>query len=280
MATPPWKVEELRTRIGIPAIDESDARKIVNTASDIIYSDQGRAQQVMQTRQFRQWIMSPGSAKLLIHGDFDDMANTSPFSVLAATVLQAFRTSPQIISMAFFCGQHLVKNEHYGGIAMICSFIAQLLRQFPSHMIPAPREISINEIGTLDISGLCDFFVYIIGQLPSNMTVFCIIDGIDLYEREEYIDDMGKVVLTFLDLVSHGKMANMKLLLLSPRPMREVRQAFDDEPETLLHMHQLPIMEDIIAPGRIHELTHPWTIAAHAINRKPAFDHEVEAQHQ
>ncbi|KAI5803960.1 hypothetical protein DFH27DRAFT_553478 [Peziza echinospora] len=60
---------------------------------------------------------------------------------------------------------------------------------------------------------------------------------------------MDEVVISLIDLVEEsdrerGKGATFKLLLTSPWPTVEVRQAFDQVPETLLHMAQLPLLED------------------------------------
>jgi hypothetical protein len=78
--------------------------------------------------------------------------------------------------------------------------------------------------------------------------VFCFIDGIDQSERDEHLQDMGKVVLSLLDLIKDGSVASFKMSLTSPRPTRSVREAFDVQAGTLLHMQRLPVAEDWVAP--------------------------------
>lgn len=240
-----WTPRDLWMRLNIPNLDEVDLQKVLNSASDVIYSDRGRAQQMIQTRHFRNWMLTSTSSKLLVHGDFDTTSKISPFSILAATMTQGFRTSPNIISLVFFCGQHLYNDEYHGGSVMIRSLIAQLLRQFPSPNIYPLSDTSTLDIETSNIPHLCTLFVHLIHQLPPNITIFCIIDGINEYEREEYLHGMDDVVLTLLDVVERGR-ASFKALILSPRPTLEVRKVFEGEREEngVLHMQRLPVVED------------------------------------
>jgi hypothetical protein len=242
---------DLWLRLQIPNIDESDLQKALNSASDIIFSDRGRAQQVIQTRHFRDWMLSLTSAKLLIHGDFDDMGKTSPLSIFIATVSQGFRTAPGVLSLVFFCSYHLWRDEHHGGSAMIRSLLAQLLRQFPFSNINPPADVLPYDGETASIDQLCKLFTYLVRQLPPRTTIFCLIDGINEYEREEYIHGMDEVVFSLMGLVDEGSKARFKLLLTSPRPTVQVRKAFDQEMDTLLHMQQLPVVEECVESERI-----------------------------
>ncbi|KAI8625204.1 hypothetical protein F5Y19DRAFT_451396 [Xylariaceae sp. FL1651] len=88
------------------------------------------------------------------------------------------------------------------------------------------------------------------------MTVFCLVDGINEYESEEYLHGMDAVVMALLGLVDESTApgrAKFKLLLMSPRPTVEVRQVFDQHSGTLLHMAQMPMLEEGVSFGRIQE---------------------------
>lgn len=119
---------------------------------------------------------------------------------------------------------------------MIQSLIAQLLRQFPYPTISPSLDLSIHGVERASLEQLGILFLYLIRQLPFCKTVFCFIDGINEYEREEYLQTMDLVVVTLLDLFSDGSRAHFTLLLMSPRPTTIVRQEFDDEVGVLLHM--------------------------------------------
>ncbi|TRX87794.1 hypothetical protein FHL15_011316 [Xylaria flabelliformis] len=243
---PPWAPRELWLRLHIPNFDETDLQYILHNAGETIFEDRDRAEQVLATQHFRAWIVSPGSAKLLVHGDFADTAAAnrpvSPFSVLCATVVKALRLSVaegKTISLVFFCGRHLVDDEYNGGGAMIRSLIAQLLRQFPPVSIESDPRVVMQEVERGDVTQLCALFVYLVRRLPARMTVFCLIDGINQYENEQFLHTMDEVVLALLRLVNEGTTspwrAKFKLLLMSPQPTVEVRQVFN-ESGSLLHM--------------------------------------------
>lgn len=249
-----WTPRDLWLRVGIPNIDEADLQKVLNRAADIDFSDRGRAQQMISTQHFRHWMLTHNSAKLLVHGDFENTSRTSPFSILAATVTQGFRSSPGIINLVFFCGQHLLDEEHHGGKAMIRSLIAQLLRQYPFPAIAPPSGMSMEDIHSANIKQLCTLFTFLIQQLSPQTTIFCLIDSINEYEREEYIHGMDDVIYAMLGLVGGNSRASFKLLLLSPRPTVEVRKAFDGEDGTLLHMQQLPVIEDVVGAAQLQEM--------------------------
>ena len=65
--------------------------------------------------------------------------------------------------------------------------------------------------------------------------MFCFIDGINEYEREEYLHTMDKVIFSLIELIREGSAAHFKLLLTSSQPTEDVRNVFDER-GTLLHI--------------------------------------------
>ncbi|RYP66421.1 hypothetical protein DL771_007830 [Monosporascus sp. 5C6A] len=262
---PPWTPRELWSHLHIPNLDETDLQRVLRSAGETILEDRGRAEQVVATPHFRAWIVSPGSAKLLVHGDFDGTAAAnrpvSPFSVLCATLVKALRLSSSggtTISLVFFCGCHLAYDEYRGGRGMIRSLVAQLLRQFPVGTIEPDSGVAMEEVERGNVAQLCRLFVYLVRQLPARTTAFCLIDGINEYESEEYLHGMDAVVMALLGLVDEtgdgqSGRAKFKLLLMSPQPTVEVRQVFDQKPGAVLHMAQLPMLEVGLSFVRLQE---------------------------
>ena len=95
---------ELWSRLQIPNLDETDLQHIASRAEEILHQDRERAQRVVTTRLFLNWINSTGSAKLLLHGDFRMAEDLSPFSSLCAILTYTFRESGRFVSLVFFCG--------------------------------------------------------------------------------------------------------------------------------------------------------------------------------
>lgn len=254
-----WTPRELWSHLCIPNLDEMDLERALCSAGDIILEDRGRAEQVLSTPDFGRWISSPGAAKLLVHGEFDSTGAAdrpvSPFSVLCATMVKSLRLRAAV-SLVFFCGCHLAYDEHRGSRAMIRSLLAQLLRQFPATHVEADPRVGVPELGRASEAQLCGLFARLVRQLPPGTPVFCLIDGINAYESELFLDGMDTVVLALLGLVDESLAAgrvNFKLLLTSPQPTVEVRKAFDQEPGTLLYTAQLPVPEGSVGLERFQE---------------------------
>ncbi|KAF6807172.1 hypothetical protein CSOJ01_08360 [Colletotrichum sojae] len=242
-----WSPTDIRTRLRIPNIDDEDLQHVAEHTELLLHEDRGRTQQVLAMRHFRSWIGARGSARLLVHGDFrTPPLEISPLSVVCALLTHTFRSSPGFIGLVFFCGRHLAWDEHRGGAAMIRSLIAQLLRQYSFAAVQSDPWISLQELEGGDVEVLCHVFALLVRQLPSNTVVACLIDGICLYETEEYLSEMDVVVMSLLNLVGQSApdRASFKLLITSPLPTLEVRKVFDPEPDALLHMQTLPLLGD------------------------------------
>ena len=227
--------------------DNIDMNYVRETEGEIVPEERATAEQVITTRHFRRWINRAGNAKLLVHGDFDSEEDTSPLSIVCFTITFLFRqwTSRGIISLVFFCGRHM--EWYKGGKGMIISFLSQLMRQFPFPTIQPGFEVSGEILKGCSVEDLCQLFESLVRQLPQSTTIFCLLDGIDRYERKGYMKGMESVVWCLLKLVERppGDMgARVKLLLTSPQPTSGVRLAFEDDPDTLLHAADLPVELD------------------------------------
>ncbi|KAK1637798.1 hypothetical protein BDP81DRAFT_347230 [Colletotrichum phormii] len=252
-----WLPRDILVRLRITNIDEEDLRHVAESTELVLHEDRGRAQHILGTSQFRNWMASNHSAKLLIHGDFRSSMDISPLSVICTLLTHTFRGYGNgFIGLVFFCGRHMAWNQYRGGLAMVRSLIAQIIRQFHfQHVKPGPG-VFLEDIESDDVSILCDIFSFLIRQLPPKMVVFCLVDGICLYETEEYLHGMDAVVLSLVRLVEeggYGGRPTIKLLITSPQPTVEVRQVFDQDPESLLHMHELPVSGDGMSSASLQE---------------------------
>ncbi|KAF6809111.1 hypothetical protein CMUS01_13744 [Colletotrichum musicola] len=246
-APPVWYPADIWRCLRNPKIDDEDLQHVAEHTELLLHEDRGRTHQVLATRHFRGWIGVRGSARLLVHGDFrPPPLEISPLSVVCALLTHTFRSSPGFIGLVFFCGRHLAWDEHRGGSAMIGSLIAQLLRQFSFAAVQPDPWISLQDLEGGDVEVLCHVFSLLVRQLPSNTIVVCFIDGICLYETEDYLSGMDVVVMSLLNLVEQSApdRASFKLLITSPLPTLEVRKVFDPEPDALLHMQTLPLLGD------------------------------------
>jgi hypothetical protein len=232
-------------------VDNDDIRQMTATKTRL----SGQSEQIVQKGQFKAWLVAPTSAKLLIHGNCRDaqQQQTSELSFFCSTVTQVFRTKSNFVSLVWFCGRHLndcdlfdeFDSSDYDSDGqdsqkvnvvknMIKSLVTQLLQQYvftELHLSPVTFDLAGLEDG--DLEQLCALFAWLISQMPEDITVFCLIDGIVYYEREGFEDAMADVVAAILSVMADDRVqAAMKFLVTSPWPTVTVRAGFEDEDGT------------------------------------------------
>ncbi|KAK3985706.1 hypothetical protein QBC44DRAFT_403905 [Cladorrhinum sp. PSN332] len=225
-------------------IDLQDMQTILTSQSRIVSSATVNLDRILTSQKFNTWLVSPRSTELLIHGAAPATQYASILSLFCTTFLQTLRQS-QNISLIFFCGLRLDSQQdlHTGGRGILLSFISQLLSQFNDFDLETVQiDIDIDalfqEQDPPDIYTLLDLFASLTKQVLSRgeETIFCLIDGIRYYEREDYAHEMGIVVKEILDLVSDQNggreeegLGILKVLITSPAPTTIVRHAFGED---------------------------------------------------
>ncbi|KAI0872049.1 hypothetical protein GGS24DRAFT_503162 [Hypoxylon argillaceum] len=188
--------ETLERILDIPDIDIADMKQIEAKAWKVDPDQRVQAEGITKLQQFKDWMLSPSSSKLLVH----DASRDSRYNDNGGL--------------------------HVGGHAMIKSLVAQLLRQHAFDTRSLPDDIMPLD----DVNRLCTLFGWLVGQLPRNITLVCLIDGIEYYEREAYLQEMTKVLIYILELITERNLAvDFKILVTSPGKSREVRKAFNDD---------------------------------------------------
>ncbi|KAL1855201.1 hypothetical protein Daus18300_011202 [Diaporthe australafricana] len=236
-----------REHQGVPDICASDLARLKELDSMLSQKDKRKADQVLQTEPFRRWMAALRPAKLLIHGDFRDSRSASPLSLLTLSLTEAARTDPdRFIALAFFCGFHADPEEDDFSCvkALVQTLIYQLLQQQPRVCItPSPWEIDMGRVHQGDLQQLCRLFSLLVHSLPGEVTLFCLIDGMAYYERDEFIGEMRDVLAEILRLAGDPTIqANVKILITSPWRTDVVRQFFHEDDE-ILHMEGMPSAE-------------------------------------
>ncbi|KAF4916795.1 hypothetical protein CGCVW01_v010022, partial [Colletotrichum viniferum] len=237
---------EITSYLRIPRIDDEDMRDVVENSGFIMHGDNGKAQQLLENRLFSSWMSFQGSSKLLVHDNLEPPYDITSLSVVCTLLTHMLRRpGGTSISLVFFGGRHLAGDVYNGGSAMIRSLISELLFQSGLYPFQYDSEYSVEDLERDDIEFLCDIFTWLIRRLPGNSNVFCIIDGISLYEQR-FMQGMDVVVLALVELVEddYDGRASLKLLITSPQPTYKVRKVFDSHPAELLDMEELPVVGD------------------------------------
>ena len=122
---------------------------------------------------------------------------------------------PQVtLLLAFFCGEHLQKDDPDNGPAgMMRSLLAQLLlayRDFDLRTIQRMQHLDYD-----NVNDLCDMFDLLITQLPPYILVFCILDAISFYEDSATVCEEASIIVRALVDVGEQTRCTFKLLLMS-----------------------------------------------------------------
>lgn len=252
---PAWTAQTLVQLLGVPGSSDSDLQEVKDLANTLSQRDKRKADQVLQMEIFTQWMQSLQPAKLLIHGVFRGSRTVSPLSLLTATLTETVRTDQiHFVSLVFFVGRHTDRDEDIfsGGKALIQSLISQLLQQQPHMSIsPSPWELDMERVRQGDLQQLCQLLSLLVHRLPGEFTLFCLIDGMVYYERDEFIDEAQYVLTELTRLVGDPTIqANVKLLVTSPWRTEMTRQFFREDHE-ILHMEGMTSMELTPSASRV-----------------------------
>ncbi|KAJ4322447.1 hypothetical protein N0V84_004803 [Fusarium piperis] len=230
----------LRQFLSCYDVDITDEAFINNKRAELPAREMARVEQIVSSELFRNWLLSPQSAKLLIHWDGQCprvIAGVSPLSAFCVSMVQTLRTSDRLVGALWFCGQHIDPSKGpVGGSMMLASFIDQLLRQ---HAFGVRMDgTDIKGIELWDKKELIGLFVSLVQQVPETATLVFIIDGVILYERDDM--EAWDVFLCLVQLVADSSVrAAIKLLLTSTPGTDTVRAAFEEE-DLILRVDGLP----------------------------------------
>jgi hypothetical protein len=234
--------EDIINLLDTPAFHLNDVEHILEIRELIPNEDRARAERLLNAREFRNWIMAPRSQELLIHGDFTGTRRVSGLSWLCCCLLHALQQTQRFYSLTFFCGCHLdATDPHAGGRGIIRSLLLQLL--WRQEYTLRDEGVNWELIQAGDIHHLCFLFELVLRHLSPDSVVFCIIDGIKYYERDQYLPEMYEVLRFLLDLTQGDRLQSVfKLLVASPSPTTEVRHIFNQD--GIMTMASLPINAD------------------------------------
>ncbi|CAJ0551547.1 Ff.00g114770.m01.CDS01 [Fusarium sp. VM40] len=226
--------QDLLDWIDIPDLTVTDMEHINSTRHVRVPAvEQAHAEQLVHTTRLKEWLVSPRSSQLLVHGNYDSRRRVSGLTMLCASLADSLESqSLRCIRLIFYCGLHdnCDLDQHTGGRAIIQSFICQLLCQYDFSSSISAGDVRPDFLYLGDIYELCCLFERLVFQLPRSCLLVCLIDGIVYYEREEFKESMADVLVTILRISQKQKTnATVKVLVASPTRTIEVRQPFPDE---------------------------------------------------
>lgn len=238
---------DLLKALDIRNFEEDDLRYINAKLYQIGLASQHRAKAVLLSREFRKWLIKPGSTKLLTQGDEDaEGSEVSGLTSLSAILTQGLSTKQQYIRLVFFCSCHIdeEKEDYNGGTAIFKIFISQLLLQHRSDLSSLQgHETILDRVKAGKFADLRSFLVLLLRQIPKALKVVCIIDEIGQYEIDEYGAHMLAALKTILrQSQDSGSGPVIKVLVTSSDPTDRVSELFHEGDQ--LHLTTVEDLED------------------------------------
>ncbi|PLB49716.1 hypothetical protein P170DRAFT_510209 [Aspergillus steynii IBT 23096] len=270
---PPMPVTQdiLWAKLGPHHNENVDINHVLFHRLQIPPSSRGRAEAAVSSPEFRRWIAVPYPRELLIQGDPDaDGYELSGVSLISALVCSALKGREDHVRLVWFCSLHddgsddtsscssmdsgIDSNSQsrlYGGVAMLTSFIAQLLQQhaFDFTLWPqgaAAKHFQLQSIAKGQMKTLATVFEWLVRQIPAETTLSIVIDQIGRYETDDFMDDMLAVLKLVLGLRrSEDVNCIVKVLVTSSEQTNEVCDMFQDDGDSFLDFDALEEMEEI-----------------------------------
>ncbi|KAB2572773.1 hypothetical protein BFW01_g3598 [Lasiodiplodia theobromae] len=251
-----WSInqEALRRILDIPELELIDNAFVVNKKAQLPPRQMAQAEQVVNTSLFREWMVSPLSARVLVQWDLPTpprtIAGVSPLSAFCATMAKALQArGPRFLPLLWFCGRHVDAADAddstcIGARHMLPSLVDQLLRQYEFDLRPLHHEVDLPALQASSSEGLMKLLDWLVRRLSRSTTVVFIIDGVVLFEREEFQAEALPALSSLLRLAADPSVpAAVKVLFASTPGTDVVRAAFEQD-GLILDVGTLPRIAD------------------------------------
>jgi len=229
-------LEELLGTLDVPHLQSTnDLGQILRQSKVFDSAAKMHAAALLQTEQCRRWLSVYASELLHVDGHLDAsrFGKTSPISHMCAVLVEVLQGPGKNITLHFFCGQHVASNDDLRGPAgLIRSLLTQLTLAVLQRWPQAKADwISLGGVSghsqTIRVGDLCHAFLQLLEKIPDHLTVYCVIDGISWFERDEWAEEyFGVVGMLRTGASDETRGPSFKLLMTSPtRSGREMRES-------------------------------------------------------
>ncbi|CZR68655.1 uncharacterized protein PAC_18554 [Phialocephala subalpina] len=199
---------------------------MLRQAQSIDVQAQSQGRWLLRSARFQDWLCSSRSDVLLADGNSEQygMARCSPMTLMCAVLAQGLAKRDGTLVVHFFCGAHNTSGDDLAGpTGLIRSLIIQVLARYELDLSFMDSGRWYEHLEKQDPLVLCNLFHRIVAQLP-GIILFCIIDGVSLFEKEQWRAQIELVVWKLREIVADPTMnVVLKLLITSPGISRVVK---------------------------------------------------------
>jgi hypothetical protein len=207
-----------------------DEQLIIRRSYSLDDETTANAATMFKTTQVQQLLQSPEPGVVLVNGCTDRSQSTriSSITSVCATLTHALRRSAgNNVVLAFFCGQHSASTDDLAGpqglMRSLVAFLVLSLVQngFISEFEPIWIVDFEGDFDNLSFKDICQLFCHLIKLVPKEVRVYCIIDGISYYERENWKQNYNQMMECLDSIIRNPDVITaFKLLLTSPTVSR------------------------------------------------------------
>ncbi|KAM7201200.1 hypothetical protein V8F20_004946 [Naviculisporaceae sp. PSN 640] len=238
LTTTPFELLNILSVSHLTALD--DEVIILKRGRDLPDEALARTASMVRTRELQNLLHSPEPGAVLVDGCADkaQIARISPVSFVCAGLSQTLRQNLTPV-LVFFCGRHVggdPNDDLEGPQGLVRGLLSQLVLllvqngwmgdaeniALPISLSASPTatagdELYSEETTILGVPDLCQLFHSLLGLIPMNTAIFCIVDGMTYYARENWRGDYDLVLAMFGDIVTDSNLGCLfKVLLTSP----------------------------------------------------------------
>ena len=187
--------------------------------------------QMYKNNRVKEFLTSAASDAIFVEAPVEgqEMSRCSSMSLACAVLLQDLSSQSHVAAVHYFCGAH--NNAHdpvSGGIGIARILIGQLLclQEFDLTFLDAEWRTALDYGNP---HALFRIFEHLIAQLTVQ-TLFCVIDGITLFEGNQWKDETVALISELLRLVVDCRHpVHLKILVTSSSRSRLVAPLFREE---------------------------------------------------
>ena len=214
---------------------EDEAAIMLRRGHDSDLSVHDRGHLLMHHRTFLAWLASGQSKRLLVDGNAGSASERVSAMTLVCALLAHSLPSETASIFTYFCGLHADPADTLGGpCGILRAILAHAIRTYDVHLDFVDSE-EYDELQRFDLRRLCILFGVLIKKLPAGVVLFCMIDGISLYEKDEWLGGTCYALRMIGDLARDPDVsAVFKLLITSSMASRYVARYVQDDDHLVL----------------------------------------------
>jgi hypothetical protein len=244
------------TLANLLAADEEATQRnvtfIQRQAQSIEEREQRQALWLFQSPRFESWLCANRSDVILVDGNSErhGMARYSAMSLVSSALVQELNGNHFARTISFFCGLHNLPNDDMAGPqGLMRSLVAQLLSMSDMGCDVHLASSHLDAVSRHDVGALCDLLHQLLTRNRLGTILFCIVDGISLFEVDGWRDDVQLVAWRLVGLAADPRLgATFKLIMTSPGATRHVKNCIDAS-------NRIWVPRDAISSARIEGMS-------------------------